>query len=71
MNARQRKVVNLLLEASPGGFAGGLTTRKYASITKASRATAYREIADLFDKGILKQNEGRGRSASYDIAWER
>lgn len=69
MNGRQRKVINLLLDVGPGGFVGGLTTRKYVSIAKTSRVTAYREITDLLEKGILKQNEGKGRNASYDINW--
>lgn len=69
LNARQRKVLNALLDAGPGGFVGGLTTRKYVSMAKTSRVTAYREIADLLDKGLLEQNGGRGRSASYDIKW--
>lgn len=66
---RQRKVINRLLDAGPGGFDGGLTTRKYAGMTKASRATSYREISDLLNKKILVQNPGRGRSVSYDLAW--
>lgn len=70
---RQRKVVNRLLDAGPealdGGFEGGITTRKYLGMTKASRATAYREMADLVAKGILRPREGRGRSAAYDLVW--
>lgn len=66
---RQRKVVNRLLEAGPGGFVGGLTTRKYMGMTKTSRATSYREISDLVDKGMLYQNSGKGRSVNYDLAW--
>jgi Fic family protein len=69
INERQRKVVNLLLDAGPGGFVGGLTTRKYVSMAKTSRVTAYREIVELLDKGLIKQNEGKGRNASYDINW--
>lgn len=69
INGRQRKVINLLLDAGQGGFEGGLTTRKYVSIAKTSRVTAYREITDLVEKGILKQNEGKGRNVSYDIDW--
>ena len=67
---RQRKVINKLLDAGQGGFEGGLTTRKYVSMTKASRATAYREITDLVEKGLLRQNEGQGRNVSYDLVWE-
>ncbi|ADH86216.1 Fic family protein [Desulfurivibrio alkaliphilus] len=66
---RQRKVINRLLDAGPEGFSGGLTTRKYAGMTKASRATSYREISDLLNKKILIQNPGKGRSVSYDLAW--
>ena len=66
---RQLKVVNRLLDACPGGFVGGLSTRKYVGMTKTSRATAYREITDLVTKGMLRQNTGKGRSVSYDLAW--
>ncbi|MBI3291704.1 MAG: Fic family protein [Elusimicrobia bacterium] len=69
INERQRKVVNRLLDAGQGGFAGGLTTRKYVSIATVSRATAFREISDLVEKGILRQNPAKGRSASYDLNW--
>ncbi len=69
LNPRQRKVVNRLLEARPAGFEGGLTNRKYVNLTKTSRATAQREIADLVGKGILVKGPGGGRSASYDLAW--
>ena len=69
MTPRQRKVINRLLDAGPGGFAGGMTTRKYAAMTKASRATSYREITDLLNKKMLTQNPGQGRSVSYNLAW--
>ncbi len=66
---RQLKVVSRLLDAGPGGFQGGMTNKKYVGMTKASRATAYREIVDLVDKGLLVQNQSKGRSVSYDLAW--
>ena len=69
MSERQRKVVNRLLDAGPGGFEGGLSTRKYVSLAKVSRATAYREICDLVEKGILRASGGGGRSTSYDLVW--
>jgi Fic family protein len=71
LNDRQRKAINRLLDAGPGGFEGGMTNRKYAGITNVSRATAQRELADLVSKGILRPNPGGGRSASYDIAWNK
>ncbi len=69
LNERQRKVLNRMLDAGPGGFAGGMSTRKYVSLTRASRATAYRELADLLAKHCLAAR-GSGRSASYDINWD-
>ena len=69
MNERQRKVVNRLVMAGKGKFLGGLTTRKYIAMTKTSRATAFREISDLVDKGILNPNPAQGRSANYDLSW--
>lgn len=69
LSERQRKVINRLMDAGRGGFEGGLTTRKYVSIAGVSRATAFREMDQLVKLGILKQNTGRGRSASYDLNW--
>lgn len=69
LNARQRKVLNRMLDAGPGGFQGGINTRKYVGLTKASRATAYRELADLVEKGCLAPTGRGGRSSAYAIAW--
>ncbi|MBI4829236.1 MAG: Fic family protein [Nitrospinae bacterium] len=68
LSAHQRKVIVKLLDAGPDGFEGGLTTRKFVSMAKVSRATAYREITDLVDKGILVHRPGGGRSVSYTLA---
>ena len=40
------------------------------SLAKISRATAVREIDHLMKLGIIKQNPGRGRSASYELNWK-
>ncbi len=69
LNERQKKIVNRILEAGPGNFTGGLTTRKYVSITRASRATAFREIADMLSKKVLRKLPGKGRSVRYDLVW--
>jgi len=71
LNRQQLKVINRLLDAEPDGFTGGLTTRKYVSMTKVSRATAYREISDLVKKDILAPNEGKGRSIGYRLVLPR
>ena len=70
LTARQKKALNRLLEAGPGGFEGGLTNRKFASLAHTSRATAQRELAELVKKGLLRRNPGGGRSISYDLVWE-
>jgi Fic family protein len=70
LTERQRKVLNRLLDAGPGGFEGGMTTRKYASLAGVSKATAQRELADLVEQGLLQPNPGSGRSASYDVCWK-
>lgn len=69
LNGRQRKVLNRLLDAGPEGFEGGITTRKYMSLTRTSRVTAYRELADLVDKGCLAPTGKGGRSSGYVIDW--
>ncbi len=70
LNDRQRKVLNRLLDAGPGGFEGGMSTRKMASLTGASKPTATRDLADMVQKGCLVPNDKGGRSAAYEIVWE-
>ena len=70
LNERQRKIVNRILDTGKGQFQGGLTTRKYVSLARTSRATAFREISDLLEKKVLCQNpDSKGRSVSYDLNW--
>lgn len=69
LTERQRKVLNRLLDAGPGGFEGGLSTRKYMGMAKTSRATAWREIEDLLKKNMLRALPGGGRSTAYEVAW--
>lgn len=64
---RQRKVINRLLEEEPGGFEGGLTTKKYASMTHTSKGTAFRELDQLYEWGVLER-VGKGRSVRYELA---
>ncbi len=61
LNERQRKIINRLLE----GFNGKLTSSKWAKIAKCSQDTAYRDILDLINRGILIKNSEGGRSTSY------
>lgn len=64
MNARQSKVLKKLLDAGPGGFAGGMTTRKYAAIAGVPKITAARDLIQLAGWGVL-QTVGEGRSTRY------
>jgi Fic family protein len=66
LNARQRKALNTLLDAGPGGFVCGLTNRKYAHLTRVSPATAQRDLAELTERGILHAH-GAGRSVRYEL----
>lgn len=68
LSERQKKVINRLLDSGKGGFEGGLTNRKYASMTDVSRATAFRELEALLKMGIIRQC-GSGRSARYELMW--
>jgi Fic family protein len=60
---RQRSILLRVLEP---GFEGVLTTRKYMAFSGVSRATAFRELDELFSKGILTRR-GQGRSAGYEV----
>jgi Fic family protein len=66
VNERQKKALNVFLDAGPQGFTGGMTNKKYASLTKTSAATAQRDLADLVEKGCLVLT-GAGRSVRYEI----
>jgi Fic family protein len=48
-NSRQQKLLNRLLDAEPEGFTRGMTLRKAISLTKVSRATAWRDLAQLVE----------------------
>jgi Fic family protein len=41
---------------------------KWAKIAKCSPDTALRDIKDLIDKGILRQEQQGGRSTNYELA---
>lgn len=64
LNSRQRLILNKLFD----GFEGKLKSSKWAKMTKCSSDTALRDIKDLIQKGILKQEESGGRSTNYELA---
>jgi Fic family protein len=63
LNARQVLVLNKLLD----DFEGKLTTSKWAKLAKSSQDTAYRDILDLVERGVLRKDPGGGRSTSYSL----
>lgn len=70
LNERQRKVLNRLLDAGPGGFEGGMNAQKYGAMTRSSKPTASRDLAELLMRGCLIHVGGGGRSTAYDIPWK-
>jgi Fic family protein len=64
LNPRQEKALLRVFTAGPKGFKGGLSAENYLAITKASRATATRDLADLVQKGALKKT-GELRHTRY------
>jgi Fic family protein len=50
------------------GFEGKLKSSKWAKIAKCSPDSALRDIKDLIDKGILRQEQHGGRSTIDELA---
>ncbi|MDN3279235.1 Fic family protein [Frankia sp. RB7] len=65
-NARQEKAIARIFKEGIGGFKGGLSAENYISITKASRATATRDLQDLVAKGALTRT-GELRHTRYHL----
>lgn len=64
LNERQRLILNKLFD----GFDGKLKSSKWAKMAKCSADTALRDIKDLIDKGILRQEQQGGRNTNYVLA---
>ncbi len=67
LNKRQIKILNRLLDSAGEEFTQGINASKYQSLTKISKATATRDLAELVAKDCLKQLPGGGRSTKYAI----
>lgn len=66
LNERQLKVVKRMLKAGIKGFEGGISAKKYMSITDCSKATATRDLQYLFEIKALTQI-GSGRNIHYEL----
>jgi Fic family protein len=66
LNERQLTVINRMLQEGSKGFEGGMNATKYVGITKASKATATRDLQQLLEiRAFIPANQARGRSTSY------
>jgi Fic family protein len=66
LNERQDKVLARMFREGIDGFKGGLSAEKYIAISKASRATATRDLQDLVAKGALTRT-GELRHTRYHL----
>lgn len=55
-----------MMEQGEEGFEGGMTAKKYISITKTSKATATRDLQQLAEMNAFIK-VGSGRSVSYEL----
>ncbi|PVV23622.1 MAG: hypothetical protein B6D74_07450 [gamma proteobacterium symbiont of Ctena orbiculata] len=67
LNDRQARMVSRVFAEGRKGFEGGITTRKYAAITKCPNRTASRDLSDLVAKGIIIPLPGGGRTTRYEL----
>jgi Fic family protein len=65
-NARQRKVVQRMLDAGKGGFEGGMSTEKYSHLAATTKVTASRDLVELAKAGVLVTT-GQGRATRYQV----
>ncbi len=66
LNERQQKALLRMFREGIEGFKGGLSADNYLSITKTSRATATRDLAELVDMGALSRT-GERRYTRYHL----
>lgn len=66
LNDRQKKILQKMLDSLPQQFEGGMKVNKYMNITKSTRITASRDLADLVQKGVVV-SLGRGRGVYYEL----
>ncbi|MEI8165560.1 MAG: hypothetical protein WCG26_04240, partial [Chloroflexales bacterium] len=69
-NERQAKVVSRMFQEGPDGFAGGLNAEKYISISRTSRATATRDLAELLSMQAMNKT-GELKGTRYHLNLDR
>jgi Fic family protein len=66
INDRQKKVILRIFREGPNGFDGSLSAKNYIVITKASKATATRDLTELVKTGVLIKT-GKLKSTRYEL----
>ncbi|MDR1153592.1 MAG: hypothetical protein LBL04_02685, partial [Bacteroidales bacterium] len=66
LGERELKAVNKMFDAGADGFEGGMTAKKYMSITRTSKATATRDLQHLVEIGVFVA-QGSGRNVHYQL----
>ena len=66
MTARQTQMLNLFLD----GYEAKITSKTWAALAKCSKDTAIRDIQDLVEKSILKEDIPGAKRPSYSIVYD-
>lgn len=66
LSQRQTDMLNLFLD----GYEAKITSKTWASLAKCSKDTAIRDIQDLVDKEILRENIPGAKRPSYSIIYD-
>lgn len=66
LSQRQTDMLNLFLD----GYEAKITTKTWASLAKCSKDTALRDIHDLVEKGILREDVPDAKRPSYSIIYD-
>ncbi len=69
LNTSQLKVIKRMFSEGPSGFEGGMTASKYSRLTRVSKETATRHLAELLQIGSLAV-KGQGRSTRYHLNFD-
>lgn len=65
LSARQTSILNLFLD----GYEAKITSKNWADLAKCSKDTAIRDIQDLLDKNVLKEDIPGAKRPSYSIVY--
>ncbi len=63
---RQTNILNLFLD----GYEAKITSKNWAALAKCSKDTAIRDIQDLLDKNVLKEDIPGAKRPSYSIVYD-